>query len=161
MQIFRLTAQVESLAGKSIHVPTVFSSVSLTFSAMSDWEDLGITWDIPQTLSQIPFFILQLSMVVFILRHGRKEKSFREAFYNVFVAVTMADCTVVVAVSSRTKVGPTRRCKLKIHVNLAMNALVAHQDRADSRAELSFHLFLREDYRAQTNLSSKFRSNCL
>lgn len=67
---------------------------------MSTWDDLGISWAVPQTLSLIPFLTLQLSMGIFLWRHGRKEKSFRQAFYVFFIAVTLADCTVVLVVSS-------------------------------------------------------------
>lgn len=75
---------------------------SLKSFAMSDGEDAETTWDwdIPQTLSLIPFLIVQISMVVFLVRHGRKEKSFRQAFYVFFIAVTLVDCTMVVVVSS-------------------------------------------------------------
>lgn len=45
------------------------------------------------------FVALQLSMVVFILSNRRKDQALRQAFYTLFVAVTIVDCTFVVSVS--------------------------------------------------------------
>lgn len=41
------------------------------------------------------FLVVQMSMVVFLVVHGRKDKSFREAFYVFFVVVTVVDCVLV------------------------------------------------------------------
>lgn len=41
---------------------------------------------------------LHLSMVGFLAVHGRKERSFRQAFYLLFMSTTLADCVIVVAV---------------------------------------------------------------
>lgn len=43
--------------------------------------------------------LIQLSMVGFLLIHGRKDKSFRQAFYVFFVAVTLVDCALVLLMS--------------------------------------------------------------
>lgn len=53
-------------------------------------------------LSLVLFYVLvliQLSMALFIVIHGRKEKSFRQAFYTLFVSVTVAECLGVLLVS--------------------------------------------------------------
>lgn len=42
--------------------------------------------------------LVQISMVVFLLLHGRKEKTFRQAFYVFFMVVTVADCALVLLV---------------------------------------------------------------
>lgn len=46
----------------------------------------------------LPFIGVQLSMVVFLLFHCRREKTFRQAFYVFFVVVTCVDCLLVVVV---------------------------------------------------------------
>lgn len=58
-----------------------------------------VDWAIPETLALVPFLLVQVSMVVFILCRGRKDKSFRQAFYVFFVVGTIADCTNVIVVS--------------------------------------------------------------
>ncbi|KAH7680425.1 hypothetical protein AAVH_41200, partial [Aphelenchoides avenae] len=40
--------------------------------------------------------LVQVSMVVFLVVRGRTDKSFREAFYVFFVAVTFVDCVLVI-----------------------------------------------------------------
>lgn len=71
VQILPFMGQVQIIADRRANN---FFKCQSPFSAMSDWEDLGISWDIPQTLSLIPFLIVQLFTVAFLLRHGRKEK---------------------------------------------------------------------------------------
>lgn len=46
------------------------------------------------------FIAIQLSMVLFLLRHGRREKLFRQAFYILFIVLTLVECLLVVTVSS-------------------------------------------------------------
>lgn len=46
------------------------------------------------------FFTVQISMVGFLLVHGRRDKAFRQAFYIFFVAVTVVDCLLVIVVSA-------------------------------------------------------------
>jgi hypothetical protein len=47
----------------------------------------------------LPFISIQMSMAIFLVLHGHKEKAFRQAFYVFFVAVTIVDCALVVVVS--------------------------------------------------------------
>lgn len=46
------------------------------------------------------FIAIQLSMVVFLIRHGQREKLFRQAFYVLFIVLTLVECLLVVTVSS-------------------------------------------------------------
>lgn len=46
-----------------------------------------------------PSVLVQASVVAFIWIHGRKEKSFRQAFYVFFMTGTIADCFFIVLVS--------------------------------------------------------------
>lgn len=62
-------------------------------------EEEGTDWAIVESVSLVPFWLLHVSMVVFLLSRGRKDKSYRQAFYVFFVVVTIADCTVIVVVS--------------------------------------------------------------
>ncbi|KAH7678231.1 hypothetical protein AAVH_41870, partial [Aphelenchoides avenae] len=39
--------------------------------------------------------LVQISMVAFLVIHGRKDKSFRQAFFILFAAVTLVDCALV------------------------------------------------------------------
>lgn len=55
------------------------------------------------------FIAVQMSMIVFLLVHGRREKTFRQAFYVFFVAVTIADCLLVVVVSTDLLVYTSQR----------------------------------------------------
>ncbi|KAH7701968.1 hypothetical protein AAVH_30892 [Aphelenchoides avenae] len=43
-----------------------------------------------------PFVLMQASVVVFLLVHGRHEKAFRQAFYVFFITATIADCLFLV-----------------------------------------------------------------
>lgn len=45
------------------------------------------------------FLLVQVTMVFFLVFHGRSDKSFRQAFYVFFVAVTFIDCFLIVLVS--------------------------------------------------------------
>jgi hypothetical protein len=47
---------------------------------------------------------VQLSVVVFLLARGRKEKTFRQGFYLFFVAVTLLESFTVAVVSRRTSI---------------------------------------------------------
>ncbi|KAH7680459.1 hypothetical protein AAVH_41166, partial [Aphelenchoides avenae] len=38
--------------------------------------------------------LVQLSMISFLVFYGRKDKTFRQAFYVFFVAVTIVDCAL-------------------------------------------------------------------
>ncbi|KAH7711756.1 hypothetical protein AAVH_20920 [Aphelenchoides avenae] len=60
-------------------------------------------WGSPTFMTPAVFLILsvQLSMVVFLLVRGRKEKTFRQGFYLFFVAVTLAETFTVAVVSHR------------------------------------------------------------
>lgn len=55
--------------------------------------------DVAETALLLPFLLIQASMALFLLLQGRREKSFRQAFYVIFVSVTVVDCTILVAVS--------------------------------------------------------------
>lgn len=62
-----------------------------------------INWDTfwsltGETLELAAFTAIQLSMVVFLVRKGRRDPVFREAFYILFVAVTIVDCAAVIVV---------------------------------------------------------------
>lgn len=52
------------------------------------------------------FMVLQVSMVGFLVAHGRRDKTFQQAFYVFFVAVTIADCLLVMVVSRGLRMGP-------------------------------------------------------
>lgn len=69
-------------------------------SSQFDW-DVQVDWDVFATSLILPFLIVPLSMISFLLRRGRKQKSYRQAFYVFFVAVTVVDCTVVLVVSQQ------------------------------------------------------------
>lgn len=65
-------------------------------SSVVNWNEFwGLTGE---TLELAAFIAIQLSMVVFLLRKGRKDAVFREAFYVLFVAVTIVDSAAVVVV---------------------------------------------------------------
>lgn len=49
-------------------------------------------------LTLLPFVLLHLSMFEFLRRYGRREGSFRQAFYVLFMSGTLTDCGVLVAV---------------------------------------------------------------
>lgn len=63
---------------------------------MTDFKELWLRFE---TWIWAGLLIVQLSMVAFLLLHGRKEGSFRRAFYVFFVAVTIVDCALVLLVS--------------------------------------------------------------
>lgn len=42
--------------------------------------------------------LVQLSMIAFLVIHGRKDRPFRQAFYVFFVAVTLVDCALALLV---------------------------------------------------------------
>lgn len=44
--------------------------------------------------------LLHISMIVFIVVHGRQEKAFREAFYVQYAVVSVVDCLRMAKVSS-------------------------------------------------------------
>lgn len=58
-------------------------------------------WGIVETVALVPLLLLQLSVVVFLLARGRKDKSYRQAFYAFFIAVTVADFVSVFVVGAR------------------------------------------------------------
>lgn len=63
-----------------------------------------ISWDVVESLTGETLVLavltsIQLSMVVMLLRQGRKDRNFRQAFFLLFVAVTIVDCVGVVVVS--------------------------------------------------------------
>lgn len=74
---------------------------------MSD--DDATNWAIAETVTLLPFLALHAGMVVFLLRRGRKEKSFRQAFYVFFVVVAGADCVVIIVVRECPEIPSTRR----------------------------------------------------
>ncbi|KAH7716074.1 hypothetical protein AAVH_16533 [Aphelenchoides avenae] len=51
--------------------------------------------------------LVQLSMVAFMIIHGRKDKTFRQAFYAFFVAVTFVDCALALLRPSQELWGTT------------------------------------------------------
>lgn len=53
----------------------------------------------PESAVLAPFVLVQASVVVFLWLHGRKEKTFRQAFYVFFMTGTIADCFLLVLVS--------------------------------------------------------------
>lgn len=61
-------------------------------------------WGSPTFLTPVVFLILavQLSVVVFLVVRGRKEKTFRQGFYLFFVAVTLVESLIVLMVSRPT-----------------------------------------------------------
>lgn len=81
------------------------------------------------------FIAVQMSTVGFLLVHGRKEKTFRQAFYVFFVAVTVADCLLVIAVSvgllGRRRGEGTRNVKaLEVRPELRVLTRIQGQDQA-------------------------------
>lgn len=50
-----------------------------------------------ETCIRAVFLLVQVSMAVFLVVHGRKAKSFRQAFYLFFVA-TVVNCVLVLVV---------------------------------------------------------------
>ncbi|KAH7698637.1 hypothetical protein AAVH_34268 [Aphelenchoides avenae] len=51
------------------------------------WNIFSVEWAVVMM-----FLPLYVSMIVFILAYGRREKTFRQAFYVLYVAVSMIDC---------------------------------------------------------------------
>lgn len=54
------------------------------------------------TVVMVPFVLVQASVVMFVWLHGKKEKTFRQAFYVFFMTGTTADCLYFVLVSEWT-----------------------------------------------------------
>src|SRR4051812_4309591 len=44
----------------------------------------------------IPLLLLHVSMVVFIVAHGRRDRDFRQAFFVQYAAVSIVDCVRMV-----------------------------------------------------------------
>ena len=61
---------------------------------------MGLAWVLFSYVTQAAFLAVQGSMVVFLLRRGRTEKSFRHGFFILFISVTIADGAFVVMVRS-------------------------------------------------------------
>lgn len=72
---------------------------------LNDWmdccEDDWSVWLRFETWIWAVLLVVHLSMVVFLVVHGRTDKAFREAFYVFLVAVTLVDCAIAVLVSKR------------------------------------------------------------
>lgn len=49
----------------------------------------------------ILLLLLHVSMIVFLVAHGRKDKAFRQAFYVQYVALSIVDCVRVAWVRKR------------------------------------------------------------
>lgn len=62
-----------------------------------DWELVNA--ETPWTLVYVVLIAFQLSVALLILRRGRSEKSFRQAFFVLFVAVTIVDSVLMIGVS--------------------------------------------------------------
>ncbi|KAH7668107.1 hypothetical protein AAVH_43056, partial [Aphelenchoides avenae] len=62
-----------------------------------DWSCCPDNWSVwrkGETWVWAVLLLVQLSMIAFLVIHGRKDKSFRQAFYVFFVAVTIVDCAL-------------------------------------------------------------------
>ncbi|KAH7716075.1 hypothetical protein AAVH_16534, partial [Aphelenchoides avenae] len=62
-----------------------------------DWyccDDDRSVWQRFETWLWAVLLLIQLSMLAFLVIHGRKDKSFRQAFYVFFMAVTIVDCAL-------------------------------------------------------------------
>lgn len=59
----------------------------------------GLNWFTLETGAVLLFVLLHISMVVFIVRQGKTDKAFHQAFYILFVATTVADCYRIIEVS--------------------------------------------------------------
>lgn len=66
----------------------------------ADGDDWRVWWRL-ETWVWAVLLLVQLSMVAFVVIHGRKDKTFRQAFYVFFAAVTLVDCALVLLVSKR------------------------------------------------------------
>lgn len=62
-------------------------------------EDDWPVWLRFETWAWAVLLLVHLSMVAFLVIHGRKDTSFRQAFYVFFVAVTLVDCALALLVS--------------------------------------------------------------
>lgn len=87
---------------------TITELFQVSFSTMADEteeEMLGCcadnwaVWLRFETWIWAVFLLVQVTMVVFLVIHGRSDKSFRQAFYVFFIAVTFIDCFLNVLVS--------------------------------------------------------------
>lgn len=58
--------------------------------------DNWVVWTQFETWTWAVLLLVQVSMVVFLAVHGRRDKSLRQAFYVFFMAVTIVDCVLVV-----------------------------------------------------------------
>ncbi|KAH7718436.1 hypothetical protein AAVH_14118 [Aphelenchoides avenae] len=70
----------------------------------TDWyccDDDWAIWRRFETWIWAVLLLVQLSMVAFVVFRGRKDKSFRQAFYVFFVAVTIIDCALALLRPSR------------------------------------------------------------
>lgn len=65
--------------------------------------DDGDVWLQFETWIWAVLLLLQVSMVVFLVADGRQDKTFRQAFYVFFVAVTIVDCVLVLLVSKKLR----------------------------------------------------------
>lgn len=55
-------------------------------------------WNTAEPWILLVLLAVQLSMVLFLVRHGRREKAYRQPFYVLFVVLTLVDCFLVVMV---------------------------------------------------------------
>lgn len=83
--------------------PSDLSSSSLADESEEDepcCPDNWAVWLHFETPVWAVLLLVQISTVAFLLLHGRKEKTFRQAFYVFFIAVTVADCALVLLVTT-------------------------------------------------------------
>lgn len=48
---------------------------------------------VPVMVASTPFFLLQIAMICLICRRRRKDENLRSAFFTIYCAVSVADCT--------------------------------------------------------------------
>lgn len=65
-------------------------------------------WNTVEPTILIVLILVQLSTVLALLASGRKEKSFRQAFYIFFTSLTVIDCFLVVSVRATYLAAPIR-----------------------------------------------------
>lgn len=79
--------------GQTTLVPTTIAYTTTTsVPLVVDYYTLGFTWFTVEVVAVILLILLHVSMVLFIVVQGRREKEFRQAFYTFFVFVVVVDC---------------------------------------------------------------------
>lgn len=53
----------------------------------------------PVVIASVPFYVLQVCMIVFVCRTRRVDETYRTGFFTVYAALSTADCALMTVVS--------------------------------------------------------------